>query len=189
MCENVSNSISIVKRSWKSVTHQLYVHLSAKQMHVCILPNNRKYPRYIPLCSVGPLSICSSCSKYPGTIISIFTCTPIYFHEVVAFQSQFHVIMSHQWLPLLSNRACIIGFWEWINIHIYINLRCVVTHPFRNSSAVWLTVFDIRAWLVASSYENISRVTGFCQGNPPVTDGFPSQRPMTRSFMFYLICA
>ena len=33
-----------------------------------------------------------------------------------------------------------------------------------------------------SSRENIFRVTYLCEGTPPVTGGFPSQRPVTRSF-------
>ena len=33
-----------------------------------------------------------------------------------------------------------------------------------------------------SSNENIFRVTGLCEGNPPFTSGFPSQRPVTWSF-------
>ena len=33
--------------------------------------------------------------------------------------------------------------------------------------------------------ENIFRVTGPLWGNPPVTGGFPSQRPVTRSFDVY----
>ena len=36
---------------------------------------------------------------------------------------------------------------------------------------------------------NIFRVTGLSEGNPTVTGGFPSQRPVTRSFDVYLICA
>ena len=32
------------------------------------------------------------------------------------------------------------------------------------------------------SHWNILRVTGHLWGNPPVTDGFPSQKPVTRSF-------
>ena len=36
-----------------------------------------------------------------------------------------------------------------------------------------------RYWL---SQSIIFRVTGFCEGNPPVTGGFPSQRSVTSSF-------
>ena len=34
--------------------------------------------------------------------------------------------------------------------------------------------------------EKFSALLALCEGNPPVTDGFPSQRPVTRSFdIFY----
>ena len=36
--------------------------------------------------------------------------------------------------------------------------------------------------MMTSSNGNISRVTGLCAGNSPVTGEFPSQRPVTRSF-------
>ena len=36
--------------------------------------------------------------------------------------------------------------------------------------------------MVTSSNGNIFRVTGLCDGNPPVTGGFPSQRPVTQRF-------
>ena len=40
--------------------------------------------------------------------------------------------------------------------------------------------------MMALSNGNILRVTGLCKGNPPVTSGFPSQRPEKRSFnVFY----
>ena len=43
--------------------------------------------------------------------------------------------------------------------------------------------------IMTSSNENIFRVTGHLWGNPPVTYGFPSQRPVTRSFdLFYDLC-
>ena len=37
--------------------------------------------------------------------------------------------------------------------------------------------------------ETFSALLTLCEGNPPVTDGFPSQRPVTRSFDFFLWCA
>ena len=38
------------------------------------------------------------------------------------------------------------------------------------------------SYMMASSNGNIFHVLAICEGNPPVTDGFPSQRPVTRSF-------
>ena len=34
--------------------------------------------------------------------------------------------------------------------------------------------------------ENMSALLALCEGNPPVTDGFPSQRPVT--LKFYFLC-
>ena len=46
-----------------------------------------------------------------------------------------------------------------------------------------LLVYPIyRCLMMASSNGNILSVTGLCAGNSPVTDEFPSERPVTRSF-------
>ena len=37
--------------------------------------------------------------------------------------------------------------------------------------------------------ETFFALLALCEGNPPVTGGFPSQRPVTRSFDLSLICA
>ena len=44
-----------------------------------------------------------------------------------------------------------------------------------------LSVINIESYMMTPSIGNISRVTGLCEGNSPVTGEFPSQRPMTRS--------
>ena len=36
--------------------------------------------------------------------------------------------------------------------------------------------------VMTSSNRNIFRVTALCEGNPPFSGGFPSQRPVTQSF-------
>ena len=54
----------------------------------------------------------------------------------------------------------------------------------------WIFVSGIHRWIpsqrvggiLTSSNGNIFRVTGHLKGNSPVTDGFPSQRPVARSF-------
>ena len=40
--------------------------------------------------------------------------------------------------------------------------------------------------MITSSNGNIFRVTGALWGNPPDTNGLPSQRPVTPSFDFFL---
>ena len=37
--------------------------------------------------------------------------------------------------------------------------------------------------------ETFSALLAICEGNPPATGGFSSQRPVTRSFDFFFICA
>ena len=36
--------------------------------------------------------------------------------------------------------------------------------------------------------EIFSALLALCDGNPPVTGGFPSQRPVTRSFDIFFLC-
>ena len=48
-----------------------------------------------------------------------------------------------------------------------------------NESSLFLFISTFH---VTSSNGNIFRVTGPSWGKPPVTDGYPSQRPVTRSF-------
>ena len=50
-----------------------------------------------------------------------------------------------------------------------------------------------KAWqresIMTSLSGNISALLALCKGNPPVTGGFPSQRPVTRSFdVFFDLC-
>ena len=46
-----------------------------------------------------------------------------------------------------------------------------------SSAEIMLTLFD----MMTSSNEKFSALLALCAGNPPVTGGFPSQRPVTRS--------
>ena len=46
--------------------------------------------------------------------------------------------------------------------------------------------FDIEWW--RHQMETFSPLLDLCAGNSPVTDDFPTQRPVTRSLMFSLIC-
>ena len=50
-------------------------------------------------------------------------------------------------------------------------------------------VFLPQCPMVTSSNGNIFRVTGLFVGNSPVTGEFPPQRPVTRSFDVFFICA
>ena len=62
------------------------------------------------------------------------------------------------------------------------------------SSCMVLIWFSIRniiivKFMMTSSNVTFSALLALCAGNSPVTGEFPSQRPVTRSFMFSLICA
>ena len=52
---------------------------------------------------------------------------------------------------------------------------------------IGLSNTDVMFLIMTSSNGNIIRVTRLCEGNLPVTGGFPSQMPETRNFVvFYL---
>ena len=52
----------------------------------------------------------------------------------------------------------------------------------------WRTVMRSRSWW-RHQMDIFSALLAICAGNSPVTGEFPSQRPVTRSFDFSLICA
>ena len=54
----------------------------------------------------------------------------------------------------------------------------------------WYCVISLNqvALMMASCNRNIFRFTGLCEGNPPVSGGFPSQRPVKRSFGVFFVC-
>ena len=43
--------------------------------------------------------------------------------------------------------------------------------------------------MMTSSNGNISALLAICAGNSPVTGEFPAQRPVTRSFDVFFLCA
>ena len=51
-----------------------------------------------------------------------------------------------------------------------------------NSRGYMLACKTLWKFMITSSNGNLFRVTGLCAGNPSVTGGYPSQRPVTRSF-------
>ena len=76
------------------------------------------------------------------------------------------------------------------------------------SFSFWCRIIASKCWLVVDAagndivisrfvmsiwwrhqMETFSASLALCEGNPPVTGGFPSQRPVTRSLVFSLICA
>ena len=101
-----------------------------------------------------------------------------------------NVIMPHFRLPSVG----------WL-CHFRYSWQCVPRQGYHRPAAIG-RVYEVRPWdytgyksntdvctmrsnytMMTSSNGNIFRVTGpFCEGNPPVTGWFPSQRPVTRGF-------
>ena len=74
----------------------------------------------------------------------------------------------------------------------YSNQRIMIIIPESNANNMVILFRNSRhpsSIMMTSSNGNIFLVTGLCEGNSPVTDEFPSQSPMTRSFDVSLICA
>ena len=57
----------------------------------------------------------------------------------------------------------------------------------RNRQKLFKHRHNVRSWW-RHQMGTFSALLAFCEGNPPVTGGFPSQRPMTRSFDVLMIC-
>ena len=69
-------------------------------------------------------------------------------------------------------------------------------HPINNDGSeipwqITQRTVDQRCWFTWWRHQmgTFSALLAFCAGNSPVTGEFPSQRPVTRSLMFSLICA
>ena len=70
--------------------------------------------------------------------------------------------------------------WEFI---LFIKTRFyggALTSHFIEEHSSPTSIFPV--FMMTSSKGNMFRVTGFCVGNSPVTDEFPSHRPVTRTF-------
>ena len=73
-------------------------------------------------------------------------------------------------------------------IHGYKRIKiiqlCNYPHRYIRISPAWLTYSSVR--IKTSSKGTLSTLRSLCWGNPPVTRGCPSQRPVTRSFYVFL---
>ena len=102
-------------------------------------------------------------------------------------------------LPLNETRRyivmfCLIGWPHtqndpWLNVFVNMVLYNVWS-PVRHRAITWLVITafnsdhdDVIKW------KHVPRYWPFVCGNSLVTGEFPTQRPVTRSFMFSLICA
>ena len=65
----------------------------------------------------------------------------------------------------------------WYSILVWYQINRVVYGP-----AVTFPTYEIKSCMMMSSNEKISASLVLCEGNPPVTGGFPLQRPVTWSF-------
>ena len=94
------------------------------------------------------------------------------------------------------HRLTEIGAWIWTHTHCFV--WCVITHPYPIISTVGGLLFKPPLKLEPQFYvdmisytsslwwrhqkETFSVSMALCEGNSPVTGGFPSQRQVTRSF-------
>ena len=90
-----------------------------------------------------------------------------------------HLKAMHYWS--FVRRIHPVGFQRSSNAESVSISLCHHVHVFR----IWYGLCPCRICMMTSSNENIFRVTGPCTGNSPVTGEFPSQRPVTRSFVFF----
>ena len=72
--------------------------------------------------------------------------------------------------------------WKYYSTESRLHLRCN-----RNNNVIYFATYIILALVTSISWwrhqmEIFSALLSFCEGNPQETGGFPSQRPVTRSF-------
>ena len=76
-------------------------------------------------------------------------------------------------------------YWCWY-IYQYFRIKLLWYIHVRQLSTN--TPVDPLSWW-RHQMETFCALLALCEGNPPVTGGFPSQRPVTRSFDVFFICA
>ena len=94
-------------------------------------------------------------------------------------------------VPMTGSIPIFIEIFKW-NIcsviwHVYAISYIIILVTFVTAITLWISIVCLswhKHWgfMMASSYGNNFRVTGFCEGNPPVTVGFLTQRPASRNF-------
>ena len=94
-----------------------------------------------------------------------------------------HLII-HTYIPYKHNTAshgC--RLCEQLSYHILSYIHIKILHCITRLSTLWI----LCTWW-SHQMEIFSALLAICAGNSPVTDKFPSQRPVTRSFdvLFYL---
>ena len=78
---------------------------------------------------------------------------------------------------LLHDRICVLCYWH----QIYYVIKLTMPHFYTDSS-----VTDSSSMTMASN-GNISALCALCEGTPPVTGGFASQRPVTGNFDVFFV--
>ena len=83
--------------------------------------------------------------------------------------------------PFAGDKYCVIHslnasfHWNSHHTNIFPDIITVTSHHWY----VYWGCLTFRSW---SRHGNISVLLALCEGNPPVTGGFPSERPVTRRF-------
>ena len=92
-------------------------------------------------------------------------------------------------------RSCHKTSYRLVNRGPGSTVDCYMNQHTRVEQCLWVVstqeaeygLYLITAWW-RHHMETFFALLALCEGNPPVTGGFPSQRPVTRSFDFSLIC-
>ena len=102
-------------------------------------------------------------------------------YRTINFLQNTHYIYSIVYLCKICGVSCEFNVWS-------ISTVCIWYAVYNILLTLYLSPLKSRVFFVASmpcwfsQMETFSMLLALCEGNPPVTSGFPSQRPVTLSF-------
>ena len=82
------------------------------------------------------------------------------------------------------------GRWR-VSLYFVVNLMLIVCIFLLLIISIGMISFvlDCIFGMIRHQMEIFSMLLALCEGNPPITGGFPSQSPVTRALIFSLMCA
>ena len=113
--------------------------------------------------------------RWEGTMMVFLPSDIAHFGDEASCEGRAYLAaVDPSWMTMASlwTLRCNKGTLQWRHderdgVSSYRRLDCLLNHLFRRRS----------------NKTSKLRVTGLCEGNPPVTGGFPSQRPVTRKIV------